>query len=117
MADYSKTELGEIKIHKNVISSIATQAIAQIPGVVRIGSSLMSQLLNQLGLKQFSAIAVEFDKNHEVTVTVPIVVKFGYNIPEVAGHAQESIKSALEQSINTTIKDIHIIVQEIERGA
>ena len=116
MGENTKTELGEIKIHKSVIASIATETIRQIPGVIKIDKDLKTSFLELLGKKDASAIKIEFDKNGEATITIPVVVKYGYNIPDIASKVQEEVKIAVENSTSILIKDINVNIQEIERA-
>lgn len=112
----SRTDLGAIRIHRNVIASIASLAILEIEGVARVGGDLKSSVSELLGRKSLSSIKVEFSRNDEVKVEIPVIVKYGFNIPEVANKAQESVRNALEKMTNLSIKDININVQRIERG-
>lgn len=66
--------------------------------------------------KFFTAIKVEITKQEEVTVAVPLIIKYGYNIPDVANRVQESVRVALEKMSNLSIKEINVNVQGIERG-
>jgi uncharacterized alkaline shock family protein YloU len=111
----SRTDLGLIKIHKNVIASIASLAAAEIPGVKRIGGDFKSGLLQLIGKNFLSSIRVEIHKNEEVKVDIPVVIKYGYNIPEVANKVQESVRQALEKMTNLSLKDINVSVQSIEK--
>lgn len=112
----SRTDLGVLKIHKNVIASIASLAAVEIEGVKRTGGDFKSGLLELVGKKSLSAIKVEFDKNDEVKLEVPLIVKYGFNIPEVAHKVQENIRQSLEKMTNLSIRDVNISVQAIERG-
>ncbi|MDD5618353.1 MAG: Asp23/Gls24 family envelope stress response protein [Candidatus Omnitrophica bacterium] len=112
----TKTELGEIRIHHNVFASIATEATKQVLGVIKIGGNLKTHLLELLGIKSYTAIRIEFDKNNEVVITVPIVVKYGYNIPDVASKVQEVVKLSIENSTNVSVKEINVKIQEIEKS-
>jgi uncharacterized alkaline shock family protein YloU len=49
-------------------------------------------------------------------VVVPLIIKYGFNIPEIASKVQENVRNALEKMTNLSIKDIHINIQSIERG-
>lgn len=111
--DEARTELGIIKIHKNVIASMAAIAAGEIEGVKRIGSSLKSALAEALGRKSFSSIRVEIDKNGEVRLKIPIIVKYGFNIPDTATKVQENIHTALEKNANLSIKDVDVNVRGI----
>jgi uncharacterized alkaline shock family protein YloU len=115
MNENTKTNLGEIKIHKNVFATIAIEATKEIPGVVRMGYNLRTYFLNLLGQKDISAIKIEFDKNNEAKITVPIVVEYGYNVPDVASKVQENVKMAIENATSIDIKDINVVIQEIGR--
>jgi uncharacterized alkaline shock family protein YloU len=61
-----------------------------------------------------AAIKVEIDKNEEVKVEIPLVIKYGFNIPDIANKVQENVRNALEKMTNLSIKDIDINVQGIE---
>lgn len=112
----SQTNLGKIRIHKNVIASIASIAAGEIEGVKAIGGDFKSGILEFIGKKAISTIRVDIDKNEEIRLEVPLVIKYGFNIPEIASKAQENISNALEKMTCLAIKYIHINVQRIERG-
>lgn len=111
----TRTELGAIKIHKNVIASIASIAAMEANGVKRVGSNFQSGLLEFIGRKSYSAIKVEIDKNDEVRLEIPVVIKYDFNIPEVSGRVQENIRVSLEKMTSLSVKDINISVQGIEK--
>jgi len=114
--DESRNELGILRIHKNVISSIASIASIEIEGVKRVGRDFKSGLAELLGKKISSAIKVEITKNEEVKVQIPLIIKYGYNIPEIASRVQENVRLALEKMSNLSVKEINVNVQGIERG-
>ena len=110
----TRTDLGTIKIHKNVIASIAATAACEIEGVRRIGVDLKSGFLELLGKKTPVSIKVEFNNEDEVSVVLPLIIKYDYNIPDVANRVQENVRNALEKMANLSIKDININIQGIE---
>jgi len=112
----SQTDLGNIRIHKNVIASIASLAAVEIDGVKRIGGDFRTGVLELIGKKSLMAIKVDFDKNGEIRLEVPVVIKYGFNIPDTANRVQENIKSALEKMTSLSIKYINVNIQSIERG-
>jgi len=111
----SHTELGAITIHKNVIASIAALATMEIEGTKRIGRNFKSGVLEMIGKRNLSGIRVEIDKNEEIRVDIPVIIKYGFNIPDIANKVQENVRNALERMTNLSIKDININVQGIER--
>lgn len=112
----SRTDLGTIRIHKNVIASVASLAAAEIDGVKRVGGDFRSGLFELIGKKSAFAIRVDIDKNDEVRLEIPLVIKYGFNIPDIANRVQESVRNALEKMTNLSVKDININVQGTERG-
>jgi uncharacterized alkaline shock family protein YloU len=112
----SRTDLGTIRIHKNVIASIASLAASEVAGVKRIGGNFKSGLLELIGRKSLSPIRVELNKNEEVKLEIPLVIKYGFNIPDIAGKVQEGVRNNLEKMTSLSIKDINVNVQGIERG-
>jgi len=111
-----KSELGLIKIHNNVIASIAYLAALEIEGVSRICDDLKSSALNFIGKKTKSgAIDARTEKGDTVSIIVPIIIKYGYNIPEVALKVQEKIKSTIEESTDLSPKEIIIKIKGVEK--
>lgn len=111
----SRSDLGTIRIHKKVIASIASIAALEIEGVKRVGGDIRTNIYELLGQKGVGGIKVDIDKNEEVTLEIPLVVKYGFNVPEVANKVQENIRRALEKMTNLSIKYININIQSIEK--
>lgn len=111
----SYDDSGTIKIHKNVIASISSLAAGEIEGVQCVGTNSKNGLIELISKKLLSHIKVEIDKSDEVKVEIPLVIKYGYNIPDIANKVQENVRNALEKMTNLSIKDININVQGIER--
>jgi uncharacterized alkaline shock family protein YloU len=114
--DELRNELGVVRIHRNVVSSISSIAALEIEGVKKISSSFKSNLFSLFGQKHFLAIKVEIIKNEEVRVEIPLVIKYGYNIPETCSRVQENVRLALEKTGNLSVRDINVNVKGIERG-
>jgi uncharacterized alkaline shock family protein YloU len=106
----SRTYLGTIKIHKSVIESISAIAACEIEGVKCVGADF-----KLFGRRAMPAIKVDIEKNEEVNVDVPLIVRYGFNIPEVSSRVQENVRAALEKMGNLSIGDININVQGIEK--
>lgn len=112
----SRTDLGSIRIYKNVIASIAALAAGEIEGVKKVGGNFKSGIMELIGKKWLYAVNVEFDKNGDIKLDIPLVIRYGFNIPEIANKVQENVRNALEKMTSLSIKDININVQGIERG-
>jgi uncharacterized alkaline shock family protein YloU len=112
----SRTDYGTVRIHRNVIVSIAAIAAAEIEGVKRIGGDFKSGLLEFMGRRATAAIKVDIDKNGEARLEIPLIVKYGFSIPDIADSVQENVRSVLEKMTNLPLKEININVQGIEKG-
>ena len=111
----SKIDVGAVKIHKKVIASIASIAALENEGVKQIGKLANFDIATLLGLKSPGAIKVEFGKNDEIKVEIPLIVKYGCNIPEIAERVQESVRQAIERMTDKIPRDISINIQGIEK--
>jgi len=112
----SRTDLGLIRIHKNAIASVASLAALEIDGVKKISGGFAGSFLGLLGKINSSAIRVDINKNEEVKIDIPLSIKYGFNIPDIASRVQENVRQALEKMTSLSIKEININVQGIERN-
>ena len=116
MRSDAHTDLGAVKIHRNVIASIAGLAAMDIEGVKRVGLSPKNIFTEMLNFKSAPSVKVDFDKNDEVKVQIPLILKYDCNIPDISAKVQDNVRCALERMTNLNIKEIIINVQGIERG-
>ncbi len=110
------TELGLIKIHENVISSLVRKAILSVEGVTRLaGSSFVDNIAEIVGSRKMSdrAISIVLDED-KVEVEVKINVLFGSTIPEVAAAVQKAVIQCVENTTGMTVKQVNVIIQEVE---
>lgn len=112
----SKTDLGTVKIHQNVIASIAAIAALEIEGVKELARAADFDIFKFLGLKNSKSIKVEFSKNGQINLEIPLVVKYGYNIPEISENVQDGVRQALERMVDKPPGNIAINIQGIEKG-
>lgn len=111
----NKIEAGSVKIHKNVIASIAAFAALEITGVKHIGKPSCIAFLEFFGLKASRLIKVEFGRNGEIRLEVPLVVAYGCTIASVVESVQDNIRRSLEKMLDKSPRDIRINVQGIEK--
>lgn len=87
----------------------------EIEGVKHIGKSSRAAFLEFFGLKVSRLIKVEFGRNDEIRLEVPLVVAYGCNIASVIESVQNNIRRALEKILDKSPRDIRINVQGIEK--
>ena len=111
--DETETDLGTISLHNNVIASISSIAACEIEGVKRIGTNMGSSFLELFG-KKTPSIKVEIDKSQQVSVIIPLIIKYGFNIPDISNRVQENVRNAIEKMTSLSVKEINIKVRSIE---
>ena len=111
------SEMGDVKIHENVISALVRQAALEQEGVSRLaGSALVDDIANLVGSRrmQARAINVELAEDSRVGIEIKLNLIFGYRIPEVAERVQKAIISTVEEITGMTVMRVNVLIQEIE---
>lgn len=111
------SELGDIKIHENVIATLVRKAALSIEGVSRLaGNSLVDNIAEIVGSRrmQARAIALEMDESHRVAIEVKINILVGYNVPELAQAVQQAVIEMVEQTTGMSVTKVNVLVQDIE---
>ena len=111
----ARTDQGMVRIHKNVIASIASIAASEIEGVKRVETDFKSGFFHMFGRNPRGRIKVEIFKNEWIKISIPLVVRYNFNIPEIASKVQENVRSALEKMTDINIKDVEINIKGIEK--
>jgi uncharacterized alkaline shock family protein YloU len=112
------TELGIIKIHGNVVSSVVRRAALSIEGVSRLsGSSFVDNIAEIVGSRKIHdrAIAIEIDED-KVAIEVKLNILFGYSVPEIASLVQSAIIEEVEEITGMNVTNVNVIIQEIEEA-
>jgi len=116
MMDFNRVDLGSVQIHKKAIADLAVTALAEINGVRLVPPDLKTKILKSLGQETYPGVVVSVDKNNQVTVELRVVVRYGISIPDIARQIQETVRNAIERTVDISLKDINVNVQGIERG-
>ena len=109
--------IGDVKIHENVISSLARRATLDIEGVSRLaGSLLVDNIAEIVGSRRMQerAITVSMDESNRVSLEIKINITVGYRLPEVASAVQKAVISEIESATGMTVTKVNVLVQEIE---
>lgn len=115
--DHGRGEGGGVKVYKSAVSSLVSIAALEVPGVKAIASNFWSTLFDLFGRK-FSQIYVDIGPHtDEISVSVPLVIAYGYNVVDVAAKVQENVRLALERTTSLTVRDVNIKVKEVQKEA
>lgn len=113
----SGSELGEVKIHENVIASLVRRAALSVEGVSRLaGNTLVDSIAEVVGSRrmQSRAITIELGEDNRVALEIKLVLKFGFNIPDVAGKVQKAIIEGVEKVTGMTVTKVGVVFQDID---
>ena len=128
MADReSKTDLGSVRIHNEVIASIASLATLEVEGVAGLATGIFPQKVSAfLGKVNLTRVAEQLQKrgfnrsikvdtkDDEVRIDVSVNVKYGVDIPHVSKRVQESIKKAIEQMTGLGLAEVNVNIQGVQ---
>ena len=108
--------LGEVKISDEVVASIAALAATEVEGVASMAGNITNDLIARLGMKNLSR-GVKVDVLEGiVTVSLALVLKYGYNIMDVSAKIQEKVKAAVENMTGLTVADVNIRIAGVDMG-
>ncbi len=92
-------ENGKTIYNAGIVQNIVALAVAEVEGTVPIQ-----------GKKNGIALYIEKDG---VYADVSVVVKFGYNIPELAYRIQQSVKQSVENMTRYRVAEVDVHIQDV----
>lgn len=108
--------LEEVKIADEVVAIIAALAATEVEGVASMAGNITNDLIARLGMKNLSR-GVKVDVLEGiVTVSLALVLKYGYNIMDVSAKIQEKVKAAVENMTGLTVADVNIRIAGVDMG-
>ena len=110
-------ELGEIKIHENVIANLVAMATRKIPGVSRLaGSTVVDAIASIVGSRrmQARAISVGIAGDNCVTIDLKLNILVGYRLPDVVQQVQRAVIDNIEDVTGMTVTRVNVAVQDID---
>ena len=116
MIDEEKLDLGSIQVHKKVLADITALTVSKVDGASLVSPDLVSRFFELIGQQRYPGITVTMDKNHQITIEVKVFVRYGMNISDVARQIQDSVRAAIERTVDVNLKDINVNIEGIERG-
>ena len=113
---YEKDKIGEVQIADEVVAIIAGLAATEVEGVDSMAGNITNDLIARLGMKNLSR-GVKVDVLEGiVTVSLALVLKYGYNIMDVSAKIQEKVKAAVENMTGLTVADVNIRIPGVDMG-
>jgi len=103
---------GVVRVARQVLSTIVTNAALQIPGVIRMAqvSDQWSRLLGREVPKQGVTLTV---KDNTVTADLYIVVANDANIVNVGSAVQDEVAASLEHMVGMHVREVNVYIQDV----
>ena len=108
-------EVGSVKVADEVLSIVASLAVAEIPGVAGMSGSIRGGISEMLGKKDLTKGVKVAAEGKSATLEVYVYIRYGYNIPDVAIAIQEKAKEAVESMTGYEVKAVNVHVEGIKR--
>jgi len=107
-------ELGTVEISEEVLCTIANVAACEIEGVAGLSASLGGNL-KDLIVKKYAGKGISIESTESgLVITVNVVVRFKYNVQDVAIKVQKNVLSAIRDMTNYTIKAVNVNIANVQ---
>lgn len=111
MKDIS-SDLGNIRVHKDVMRGVIFNTISEIPGVVRIHHTLLERILRLFRPSKLFPIRIYINPgNEKINIRIPLIVRFGENIPKLGGLIQERVANSLREYLENFTFQIDVDIR------
>lgn len=94
---------GKIVYNTGIVQNIVALAVAEVEGVVP----------NQ---SKREGVSLYLEKDG-VYVDISVVVKYGYNVPDVAYRVQQTVKQSVENMTHYKLAEVNVHIQDVVFGA
>ncbi|HEV7236537.1 MAG TPA: Asp23/Gls24 family envelope stress response protein [Ktedonobacteraceae bacterium] len=103
---------GVVRVARQVLSTIVTNAALQIPGVARVANvnDQWSRLLGREVPHQGVTLTI---KDNTVSTDLYIVVAANVNIVNVGTAVQEEVASAIEHMVGMQVREVNVYIQDV----
>ena len=113
-----QTEWGELSVHDDVLAAIAGAAAIGTDGVAEMAQTRLAGNLTELLGRESSTRGVEISEDPDgiVAVVLHLVVRYGVNIPEVAGRVVKNVQTAVRQAVGETGLAISVHIEGVRKA-
>jgi len=110
----AKEILGEVNIVPEVIATIISRTVIDIPGVAGLATRAKGGIGTLLGTKELEkGINVDLKENKEVSTSISVILEYGSIIIDVAKEIQKKVKEELEAKTGLKVTGINVNIQGV----
>ncbi|MBO4775522.1 MAG: Asp23/Gls24 family envelope stress response protein [Lachnospiraceae bacterium] len=104
-------KIGSIRIATDVVPLIAALASCDVEGVAPLQDK--KNLSFKINLKRLTrGIKVDI-KGRKVSVDMAIGILYGYQVPEISGKVQNSVKTTIETMTGLEVTDVNVRISSV----
>lgn len=105
---------GQLKVSKDVITTITKNAVLEIDGVCSIANAKNKMIKNFFLYKtDFESIKIDF-VNDTVEITIYLFVNPGVKVKSVAEQVQNRVKNEVQSMTGVTVSKVNVIVSDVK---
>jgi uncharacterized alkaline shock family protein YloU len=105
-----KNCITEVKIASDVVASIAALAATEVDGVCEMAGNIKNELVSYLGWNNLSKGVKILMENNIVHVSMMIVTRYGYSIPEISAQVQSRVSQQIENMTGLVVSEVNVRV-------
>ena len=95
----NKKQNGKIVYNTGIVQNIVALAVAEVEGVIPTQSKR-------------EGVSLYLEKDG-VYVDISVVVKYGYNVPDVAYRVQQTVKQSVENMTHFKVAEVNVHIQDV----
>ena len=104
-------KIGSVRIATDVVPLIAALASQDVEGVTPLQDKKTIKL--KINLRRLTrGIKVDI-KGKKVSVDMNIGILYGYQVPEISGKVQNSVKTAIETMTGLEVSDVNVRIASV----
>jgi len=109
-----KKILGDVSIVPEVIATIISRTVINIPGVAGLATQSKGGFGTLLGIKELEkGIHVDLKENKEISANISVIIEYGSIIIEVARDIQKRVMDEIEEKTGLKVVEINVNVQGV----
>lgn len=103
-------ELGSVSISEEVLAVIAAAAAVDVEGVSCLGNGVGRDIADPANRKALTKGVRLWVEDERVNVDLPILVRYGYVVTDVAKAVQDAVFSAVENTSGLEVAQVNVTV-------
>ncbi len=105
---------GQLKVSKDVITTVTKNAVLNTDGVKSIANA-KNKVLKNIFLSQSESESIDIDfVNDTVEITISLYVEPGVKVKFLAEQVQNSVKNEVQSMTGVTVSKVNVIIEDVK---